>query len=49
MDPAAMIAAQGLLVMCSTHSRLETILLEEHGIAMPVLLLLYFTVGKYSR
>jgi hypothetical protein len=49
MNPAAMVAAQGLLVSCSTYSSLEMIFLEERGIVMPQLLLRYFIVGKYSR
>ena len=49
MDPAAVIAAQGLMVACNTYNSPETVLLKEHGIVMPVLLLLYFIVGKYSR
>ena len=46
---AAMVAAQSLLVASSSYSSLKTIFLKEHGIIMPVLLLLYFVVGKYSR
>jgi hypothetical protein len=49
MNPAAMVATQGLLIACSTHSSPETVLLKEHGIVMPVLLLLYFIIGKYLR
>jgi hypothetical protein len=49
MNPAAVVATQGLLIACSTRSSLETVLLKEHGIVMPVLLLLYFIIGKYSR
>ena len=44
-----MIAVQGMLITCSTHSGPETIFLEERGIIMPKLLLLYPIVGKYSR
>ena len=49
MDPAAVIVAQGLLVARGTYSSPETVLLKEHGVVMPVLLLLYFIVGEYSR
>ena len=49
MNLAAVIAMQGLLIACSMHSSPETVLLKEHVIVMPVLLLLYFIVGKYSR
>jgi hypothetical protein len=49
MNPAAVIAAQSLLIACNTRSSLEIVLLKEHGIIMPVLLLLYFIMGKYSR
>nr|XP_020159210.1 uncharacterized protein LOC109744499 [Aegilops tauschii subsp. strangulata] len=49
MDPAAMIAAQGLLIACSTYGSSETVLLKENGIVMSVLLLLYFIIGKKSR
>mgnify|MGYP005824174765 CR=1 FL=1 len=49
MNPAAVIAMQGLLVACSTHSSPDMLLLEEHGIVMLLFLLLYFIVGKYSR
>ena len=48
MNPAAVIATQGLLVACSTHSGPEKIFLEEHEIVMPKLLLLYFIIGNYS-
>ena len=49
MNPAAMIATQGLLVACSTCSSLETVLLKYHGVVTPVLILRYFTIGKHSR
>ena len=49
MNPAAMIAMQGLLIACSTCSSLETVLLEKHSIVMPVLILRYFIIGKHSR
>ena len=49
MNPAAMIAAECLLVACSTHNDPETIFLEEHDIIMTKLLVLYFIIGKYSR
>ena len=49
MNHAAVIATQGLLIACSTHNSPKAVLLKEHNIVMPVLLLLYFIVGKYSR
>ena len=49
LNSMAMIAAQSLLVACGTHSSPEKVFLEERGIVMPQLLLLYFIVGKHSR
>ena len=49
MNPAAVIATQGLLVACSMHSSPETGLLEKNSIVTPVLILRYFVVGKHSR
>ena len=49
MNPAAMIAAQSLLVVCSTCSSPETVLLEKHSVVTPVLFLRYFIVSKQSR
>ena len=49
MNPAAMIATQGLLVACGTLSSLETVLLEKHNTVTSVLFLCYFIVGKHSR
>ena len=49
MNPAAVIAMQGLLIACSTRSSLETVLLEKHNIVTPVLILRYLIVGKHSR
>ena len=49
MNPAAVIATQGLLIACSTCSSLETVLLEKHSIVMPVLIFRYFIIGKLSR
>ena len=49
VGPTTVITMQGLLVVCSTLSSPKAILLVEHGIIMPVLLLLYFIIGKYTR
>ena len=49
MNPAAVIATQGLLVACSTHSSPETVLLEKQSVVTLVLILRYFIVGKQSR
>ena len=49
MNPAAMIATQGLLIACSTRSSPEKVLLEKHSVVTPVLILRYFIVGKHSR
>jgi hypothetical protein len=49
MNPAAMIAMQGLLIVCITRSSPETVLLEKHGVVTHVLFLRYFIIGKHSR
>jgi hypothetical protein len=49
MNLAAMIAAQGLLVVCNSHSSLKTILLKERGIILPQLLLLKIIINEHSR
>ena len=49
MNPAAMIATQGLLIACNTRSSPETVLLKKHSAVTPVLILRYFIVGKHSR
>ena len=48
MNPTAMIATQGLLIVCSTRSSPETVLPEWHSVVTPVLILHYFIVGKHS-
>ena len=47
MNPAAVIAMQGLLVACSTRSSPETVLLEKHSVVTLMLILCYFIVGKH--
>ena len=49
MNLAAMVAAQGLLVACSSHSRPKTIFLKEHCIILPQLLLLKLIISEHSR
>jgi hypothetical protein len=49
MNLAAMVAAQSLLVACSSHSSLETILLKEHSVILPQLLLLELIISEHSR
>ena len=49
VNPAAVIAMQGLLVACNMRSSPETVLLEKHSVVTLVLFLRYFIVGKYSR
>ena len=49
MDFAAMVVAQGLLVVCCSHSRPKTIFLKERFIILPQLLLLKLIVGEHSR
>jgi hypothetical protein len=46
---AAMIAAQGLLVACSSHSGLKTIFLKERGVILAQLLLLKLNISEHSR
>ena len=45
----AMIAAQGLLLACCSHSRPKTIFLKEHCVILLQLLFLYLIIGKHSR
>ena len=49
MNLAAMVAAQGLLVACYSHSRLKTIFLKEHCVILPQLLLLKLIISEHSR
>ena len=49
MDLAAMVAAQGLLVACFSHSRPETIFLKEHCVILTQLLLLKLIISEHSR
>ena len=49
MNLAAMIAAQGLLVGCSSHSRPKTIFLKERRVILPQLLLLKLIISEHSR
>ena len=49
MNLAAMVAAQGLLVACCSHSRPKTIFLKEHCVILPQLLLLKLVVSEHSR
>ena len=49
MNLAAMIAAQGLLVACCSHSRPKTIFLEERRVILPQLLLLKLVISEHSR
>ena len=49
MNLAAMVAAQGLLVACCSHSRLKTIFLKEHRVILPQLLLLKLIISEHSR
>ena len=48
MNLAAMVAAQGLLVACCSHSRPETIFLKEYCVILPQLLLLKLIVSEHS-
>ena len=48
MNLAAMVAAQGLLVVCS-HIRSETIFLKEHHVILPQSLLLKLIISEHSR
>ena len=49
MNLAAMAAAQGLLVACSSHSRPKKIFLKEHRVMLPQLLLLKLIISEHSR
>ena len=49
MNLAAMVAAQGLLVACYSHSRLKTILLKERCVILPQLILLKLIISEHSR
>ena len=49
MNLAAMVAAQGLLVACCSHSRPKTIFLKEHCVILPQLLLLKLVISEHSR
>ena len=49
MNLAAMVAAQGLLVACCSHSRPGTILLKESHIIFPQSLLLKLIISEQSR
>ena len=49
MNPAAMIAMRGLLVVCSTRSSPKTVLLKKHSVVTRVLILHYFIIAKHSR
>ena len=46
---AAMVAAQGLLVACCSHSRPKTIFLKEYCVILPQLLLLKLIISEHSR
>jgi hypothetical protein len=45
----AMVVAQGLLIASSFHSSLKTILLKEHSVILPQLLLLKLIISEHSR
>ena len=49
MNLAAMVAAQGLLVACCSHSHPKTIFLKERCVILPQLLLLKLIVSEHSR
>ena len=49
MNLAAMVAAQGLLVACCSHSRPKTIFVKERCVILPQLLLLKLIISKHSR
>ena len=49
MNLAAMVAAQGLLVACCSHSRPKMIFLKEHCIILPQSLLLKLVIREHSR
>ena len=48
MNLAAVVAAQGLLVACCSHSRPETIFLKERCVILPQLLLLKLVISEHS-
>ena len=48
MNLAAMVAAQGLLVACCSHSRPKTIFLKERCVILPQLLLLKLVLSEHS-
>ena len=48
MNLAAMVAAQGLLVACCSHSRPKTIFLKERCVILPQLLLLRLIISEHS-
>ena len=48
MNLAAMVAAQGLLVVRCSHSRPKTIFLEEHCVILQQLLLLKLIISEHS-
>ena len=49
MNLAAMVAAQGLLVACSSHSHPKMIFLKESRIILPQLLLLKLIISEHLR
>ena len=49
MNLAAMVAAQGLLVACCSHSRPKMIFLKERRVILPQSLLLKLVVSEHSR
>ena len=49
MNLAAMVAAQGLLVACCSHSRPKTIFLKERRVILAQLLLLKLIISEHSR
>ena len=49
MNLAAMVAAQGLLVACCSHSRPKTVFLKERRVILAQLLLLKLIISEHSR
>ena len=49
MNLAAMVAAQGLLVACCSHSLPKMIFLEERRVILPQSLLLKLIISEHSR
>ena len=49
MNLAAMVAAQGLLVACCSHSRPKMIFLKERRVILAQLLLLKLIISEHSR